>query len=85
VSRFQGNADSPSHSDLRPAGQHPLRAQVLVVAPGAQPLPRAENEYEIVRRPAAAIVLRWLLFAADSVADGSHLAIMSVQVTRPRS
>ena len=36
-----------------------------------------------MRRPAAAIVLRWLPFAADSVADGSHLAIMSVQVTRP--
>jgi len=44
--------------------------------PGTQPLPRAEDDDEIVRRPAAAIALRWLLVAADAVADQAHLAVM---------
>jgi hypothetical protein len=63
------------------AVQHPLRARVWVVAPTAQPLFPAEDE--LVRRPATAIVLRWLLVAADSVPDGPHLAMMLDQVNSP--
>ena len=58
---------------------------MFVKMPGAEPLPRAEDDDEIVRRPAAAIVLRRLLVGADAVPDGPDLAIMLVQVTRPRS
>ena len=48
---------------------------MVVVMPGAEPLPRAEDDDEIVRRPAAAVV-RWrLLVATDAVADQAHLAI----------
>jgi hypothetical protein len=43
--------------------------------PRTQPLPNAIDDNVVVRRPTAAIVLRWLLVAADAVPDQAHLAI----------
>jgi hypothetical protein len=56
---------------------------MVVIMPGAEPVPRAEDDDVVARRPAAAIVLRWLLVAPNAVPDGPHLAVMSVQVNSP--
>jgi hypothetical protein len=53
---------------------------MVVMMPGAEPLPSAENDDEIIRRPPATVLLRRLLVDADSVADQAHLAIMLVQM-----
>jgi len=49
---------------------------MFVVVPGAEPLPLAVDDNEVVRGAVAAIVLRRLLVAPDAIFDLSHLAIV---------